>query len=142
MKRPCKFNAGGWAPPGPYREQRVDQGQDFEIPFGHAIVAPGHGVCIEYAHDGPWPNGFGDPYVIVRIDSGRFKGHQWYLGHCNKPLVKPGEHFHAFRPLACTTHGFTNGWGWCELGEWTPGQGPSGRGQQFHHLFRPVWHWR
>lgn len=134
------WQAGGWVRPGePFRMRRQDQGQDMEIPLFHSVVAPGDGYCVEYAADGPFPNGFGDPYVVVHIDNGRFGGSDWYLGHANEPIIRPGERFVTGQPLARLNHSLEEGWGWIEVGHWAGGPGGMGEGERWHSLFAPVW---
>jgi hypothetical protein len=138
------YGAGGWAPPGPWRLQRVDQGQDFEIPSGDWIVAPGRGVVVGHLSDAAWPGGFGSPYLLVRIDEGAFAigDRLWYVGHCgNSPagILPVGHAFQAGDKLAQTSHGLNWGWGWCELGKATGGgPGPMGTGAAYAHLFTNV----
>jgi hypothetical protein len=132
--------AGGWVRPGePFRMRRQDQGQDMEIPIFHSVVAPGDGVCLEYAADRPFPNGFGDPYAIVRIENGRFGGNDWYLGHANEPIIRPGQRFTTGQPLARLNHSLEAGWGWIEIGHWAGGPGGMGEGERWHNLFAPLW---
>lgn len=130
------YQAGGWVAPGErFRMQRQDQGQDFEIPLFHHVIAPGNGICTGYGSDGPFPNGFGSPYALVHIYDGRFKG-DWYLGHANEPIIRPGEHFHLHQPLARLNHGLNAGWGWIELGHLP--YGSMSEGSRWAHLFTPV----
>lgn len=132
---------GGLVRPGEaYRWQRSDQGQDFEIPVFHSIVAPGHGVCVEYAADQPFPNGFGDPYAIVRFHDGPFS--VWpaaYLGHANEPIIRPGQSCVPGQPLARLNHSLNAGWGWIEFGRWEGGPGGMGEGEKWRHLFKSIW---
>lgn len=132
---------GGLVRPGEaYRWQRSDQGQDFEIPLYHSIVAPGHGYCVEYAHDQPFPNGFGDPYVILKFSDGPFS--IWpaaYAGHANEPIIRPGEHFVPGQPLARLNHSLNAGWGWIEFGRWDGGPGPMGEGEKWRNLFKTIY---
>lgn len=137
---------GGWVRPGePNRMQRCDQGQDFEIPLYHSVVAPGPGECTGYASDSPFPNGFGTPYALVRIDGGRFhdepvrKGVEptWYLGHANEPIIRPGQRFVTGQPLARLNHSLNEGWGWIELGHLP--YGGMGEGFNWRYLFTPLW---
>lgn len=142
LYRPRKFPAGGWVwHDTPFRMQRTDQGQDFEIPHGGSIVAPGWGQCLMYAHDGPFPNGFGDPYMVVKIHSGRFAGNDWYLGHMNYVQIRPGEWFHEGRKLGRLYNSLNPGWGWVEIGHWNGGPGPNGTGAKYHNLFNDLWRW-
>jgi hypothetical protein len=133
--------AGGWVRPGtPFRMQRQDQGQDFEIPIFHSVVAPGDGFCVEYSSDRPFPNGFGDPYAIVQIESGaRFGGETWYIGHANEPIIRPGQHFVTGQPLARLNHSLDAGWGWVEIGKWDGGPHGMGEGELEHWRFAPLW---
>jgi hypothetical protein len=131
------YHAGGWVAPGePFRMQRQDMGQDFEIPLYHHVIAPGRGKCIGYASDGPFPNGFGSPYALVEIWDGRFGGQHWYLGHANEPIIRPGETFGLHQPLARLNHGLNAGWGWIELGHLP--YGGMNEGERWHHLFTDV----
>jgi hypothetical protein len=132
------YPMGGWVSyADAFRMQRIDQGQDAEIPRYHNIIAPGNGHCVMYASDRPFPNGFGNPYVIVKITSGRFAGQDWYLGHANEPIIRPGQHFVTGQPLARCNNSLSSGWGWMEIGHWPPGS--MSEGQRWHHLFAPLW---
>lgn len=134
------YQMGGWVRPGePCRMQRQDKGQDFEIPTFHSVVAPGNGVCLTYAHDGPFPGGFGSPYAVVEIFDGPFGGNQWYLGHANEPIIRPGQHFSVHQPLARLNNSKFAGWGWIEVGHWSGGPGSNSEGERYHHLFVPRW---
>lgn len=138
-----QFPMGGWVYHDvPYRWQRVDQGQDFEIPLGHHIIAPGWGHCVAHLSDSAFPNGFGSPYAVVYIGSGRFAGRLWYLGHDNYVQIRVGESFHTGRILAKPDHFLNPGWGWSEIGHAPNGfPGPMGEGARYHSLFSPVWRW-
>lgn len=114
------YPAGGWLPPGAHLELKWDdQGRDFATNWGGHVQAPGDGECIAVLSDRPFPNGFGPDYPVVRIDTGMFRGHEFYIGH-NTSLVKPGEKFGFGHPLAVANQGHnwagTTG-GWVELGE-------------------------
>lgn len=137
------FPMGGWVYHGvEARMQRVDQGQDFEVPLGRHVIAPGWGKCVRHLSDGPWPNGFGDPYAVVWIGSGRFANRYWYIGHCNAEVVPVGHVFHTGDILARPNHSLNQGWGWVELGHAPNGfPGPFGEGARFHSLFSPVRRW-
>jgi hypothetical protein len=122
--------------------QRVDQGQDFEIPIGKHIIAPGWGKVVSHLSDNPFPYGFGSPYAVVYIGSGRFAGRLWYIGHVNANVIPAGWTFHSFRILGQTDHGLNAGWGWTELGHAPNGYpGPMGEGANWHYKFSPVWRW-
>lgn len=140
MARKRVFNAGGWGGTGRFQMQRQDQGQDFEIPLGHAITAPGDGEVIEWASDGPFPSGFGSPYAIVRIDTGRFAvgNGEWYVGHANADVAPVGTKFKLGDPIARVNNSMNAGWGWCELGKWDGGPHPDGEGAKWAHLFTPL----
>lgn len=121
---------------GAYRVQRVDQGQDFEIPIDNWITSPGNGEIVDHASDAAFPSGFGSPYAVVRIDDGPFGGATYYVGHCNKDVravgtkLAPGDH------IARANNSLNSGWGWCELGLWPPGA--MGNGFAIDQLFHPV----
>lgn len=141
-----EWQMGGWVRPGePCWKQRDDQGNDFEIPLYHSVVAPARGRCTEWASDRPFPDGFGTPYAIVEIFEGPFHdapvaqgvAPEWYLGHANEPIIRPGESFSAEQPLARLNHSLNEGRGWIELGHWTPGS--LDEGARWHNLFGPVW---
>jgi murein DD-endopeptidase MepM/ murein hydrolase activator NlpD len=138
-----QFPMGGWVYHDvPYRWQRVDQGQDFEIPLGRHIIAPGWGHCVSHLSDRPFPYGFGSPYAVVYIGSGRFGGRLWYLGHDNYVQIRAGESFHAGRILARPDHSLNSGWGWSEIGHAANGYpGPMSEGARYKSLFAPVWRW-
>lgn len=126
-----------------YRFQRKDQGQDFEIPIHHDIIAPGWGKCVDWLHDGPFPGGFGSPYGVFWFGGGRFKGAMpWYAGHANHLYVRPGQWFHTGQRLARLDNSKNRGWGWCEFGA-APGgvPGPLSDGITYHHLFTDAWIW-
>ena len=133
---------GGLVPAGmPYRWQRSDQGQDFEIPIWHALIAPGDGYCASYASDQPFPNGFGDPYAILVFHNGPFS--VWpaaYQGHVNEPLVRPGQTFRRGQPIGRVDHSLNEGWGWVEFGRWDGGPGPMGEGYNWRNLFKSVYY--
>jgi murein DD-endopeptidase MepM/ murein hydrolase activator NlpD len=130
------YGAGGWAPTSFWVRQRVDQGQDFEIKLGHRVRAPGDGEVTQWAHDGPFPNGFGDPYAIVRIDTGPFAGRLYYIGHANEAVPRVGLKFKEGDLLSRANNSLNAGLGWIELGLWPPG-GPT-NGSQIAGLFKEV----
>lgn len=134
------YNAGGWGGTGPFQMQREDQGQDFEIPVGHFITAPGDAEVVAHASDGPFPGGFGSPYAIVRVTSGRFAvgNGEWYVGHCNEDVAPVGTKLKLGDPIARANNSLNAGWGWCELGKWDDGPHPDGEGAQWAHLFTPL----
>jgi len=123
--------------------QRVDQGQDFEIPWGAHIIAPGWGHCVGWLHDRPFPSGFGSPYAVLYFGGGRFAGRLWYAGHMNYVQIKPGESFHAGRALGRLYNSLTPGRGWIEFGHAANGYPMSmGEGAKWHYLFTsPEWRW-
>jgi len=138
------FPMGGWVwHDKPAWMQRTDQGQDFEIVWGTHIVAPGWGHVVSWLHDGPFPNGFGSPYMVVYIGSGRFMGRLWYLGHMNYCQVRPGESFHAGRALGRLYNSLNSGRGWIEVGHAANGYPMAmGEGAKWHYLFTsPEWRW-
>ena len=141
MRRLRKYGMGGFVDAGlPYREQRQDQGQDFEIGLGHHIIAPGWGQCINHLHDAAFPDGFGSPYAVVRFGSGPFKGLDMYLGHVNEDVIPIGHVFHTGDKLGRLTNSLNAGWGWCEIGVCKDGLPQAdGTGARYHHLFKPVW---
>jgi hypothetical protein len=138
------YPMGGWVYHGvTARMQREDQGQDFEVPLGHHLIAPGWGKCVHHLGDLNFPSGFGNPYAVVYIGSGRFGGALWYLGHDNgSPLIPVGWTFHTGRILATPNHWLNAGWGWSEVGH-APGgyPGPFGEGARHHAKFAPVRRW-
>lgn len=120
------YPAGGWLPPGAHLEfQRDDQGKDLVTDWRGPVQAPGRGQCIHVLSDRSFPNGFGPGYPVVRIDTGPFAGHDWYLGHTST-RVQEGEHFEFGHVLSLADQGKdfngTHG-GWIELGE-APGGYP------------------
>lgn len=130
------YGAGGWAPAGQWWLQRVDQGQDFEIPLGAHVRAPGDGEVVSHAADGPFPSGFGDPYAQVRIDTGRFAGATYYIGHVNSDVPPVGMKFKEGDKLGQANNSLNAGRGWIELGLWPPG--PDGNGARIAPLFSPI----
>lgn len=138
-----QFPMGGWVYHDvPYRWQRTDQGQDFEVPLGHHIIAPGWGKVVSHLSDREFPNGFGNPYAVVYIGSGRFGGRLWYLGHDNSEVLGAGTVFHTGRILAKPNHSLNSGWGWSEIGHAGNGYpGPMSEGARYHSFFSPVWRW-
>jgi hypothetical protein len=138
-----QFPMGGWVYHDvSYRWQRQDQGQDFEITTGHHVIAPGWGHCVSHLSDSPWPDGFGSPYAVVYIGSGRFAGRLWYLGHDNYVQIRVGESFHTGRILTQPKHEMNHGWVWTELGHAPNGYpGSMAEGPRWHYLFAPIWRW-
>lgn len=114
------YPAGGWLPPGaPVNWQRSDQGRDFVTTWQGIIQGPGDGVCVNVGSNVPFPDGFGPDYPWVKITTGQFAGHTFYIGHCST-LVHTGQAFKFGDPLARADQGHnfegTLG-GWVELGE-------------------------
>lgn len=149
-----RFAASGWRyrgfPKGgtvwhdkPSWMQRTDQGQDYEIPWGAHIIAPGWGHVVSWLHDRPFPNGFGSPYMVIYIGSGRFAGRLWYLGHMNYCQLRPGESFHAGRALGRLYNSLNAGRGWIEWGHAANGYPMSmSEGGRWHGLFTtPEYRW-
>lgn len=131
------YGAGGWAPSSDWVEERVDQGQDFEIPLGQRVRAPGDGEVVGHGEDRAFPYGFGH-HLIVRIDTGRFGGRTYYIGHV-EGLVDSFPVGHKFKKgdlLSQTNHYLNAGWGWVELGTYP--YGPMGTGWNIHGLFADV----
>lgn len=120
--------AGGFLPAGArYTANRQDQGRDGQTNPGGPIIAPGDGYVLRVASD---PNGFGPSYPIVHFTSGRFAGHDMYVGH-TYAVLHAGEHFRAGQVLSHTgTHGVGNATvpGWFEIG-YAPGGTPGAFGQ-------------
>lgn len=115
-----RYPAGGWLPPGAHFDwQRSDQGRDFVTNWGGVIQAPGNGECVAVSSDAAFPNGFGPAYARVKITSGNFRGHTYYIGHCTT-AIHAGETFSFGHVLAHANQGHnfegTVG-GWVELGE-------------------------
>lgn len=134
------YNAGGWGGTDAFWMQRSDQGQDFEIPIGHFITSPGDATVVGHASDGPFPNGFGSPYPIVQVHSGRFAvgNGEWYVGHCNEDVAPVGTKLKLGDPIARANNSLNAGRGWCELGKWDGGPHPMGEGDQWKGLFTPL----
>lgn len=132
------YPAGGWLPAGAHLElEWDDQGRDFSTDWQGIVQAPGDGQCINVLSDRPFPSGFGPRYPVVRIDTGAFAGHEFYIGH-NTSLVSDGESFKFGHPLARADQGHnwsgTTG-GWVELGEAFGGSpGPKSGVKWFDHL--------
>lgn len=114
------YPLGGWLAPGqPFTWQREDHGQDLAIGGDHVLHAPGEGVCVAILSDAAFPNGFGPHYPVLRIDTGRWAGKEWSLGHTTA-LVAVDQHFPFQHPVAVADQsGRVSGWpaGWVELGE-------------------------
>lgn len=114
------FPAHGWLPPGAHFQLKWDdQGRDFATLWKGAIQAPGNGEVLGILADQPFPNGFGPHYAVVRIDSGPWAGHEYYIGHCTA-VVAAGQRFSFGHVLAHADQG--ENWastvgGWVELGE-------------------------
>lgn len=122
------YPAGGWLPENAHYELMWDdQGRDFATGWGAPIQAPGAGFCVDVHADAAFPSGFGPHYPQVRIETGPWKGHDYYIGHTST-RVSPGERFPFGHVLSVADQGHdwagTHG-GWCELGEWFSwGPGP------------------
>jgi hypothetical protein len=114
------FPAHGWLPAAHHFELKWDdEGRDFATNWDGIVQAPGNGEVVRILEDVPFPNGFGPHYPVVRIDSGPWAGHEYYLGHTTA-LVSAGEHFSFGHPLSLANQG--HNWagtvgGWVELGE-------------------------
>jgi Putative peptidoglycan binding domain len=130
------YGAGGFAPSKFWVRQRVDQGQDFEIKLGAHLRAPGDGRVLEWAHDGPFPSGFGSNYMVCEFTSGRFAGLTLYIGHVEHDLLPPGTSFKEGAKLGRVSSSLNAGLGWVEIGLWPPG--PMGNGEKIAHLFTDV----
>jgi murein DD-endopeptidase MepM/ murein hydrolase activator NlpD len=131
------YGAGGWASTSTWWIQRVDQGQDFEVPFGERVRAPGDGTVIGHGQDNPFPYGFGH-HLIVHIDNGPFGGRDYYIGHV-EGLVDNFPVGHRFKKgdlLSQTNHGLNAGRGWVELGTYP--YGSMGTGWNIHSLFHDI----
>lgn len=99
--------------------QRVDQGWDLvNSPVGDVYaVAAG---TVSYAHD---PNGFGQNYAIVTLDSPDPNGPAIYYGH-NVPVAAEGSHVNQGDVVATSTAGPQGNAtvpGWLEIGWWSGG---------------------
>lgn len=143
------YPAGGWLAPGtPISWQREDQGQDFVIPWRGVLQAPGAGYVVAIGVNTPFPNGFGPHYARVRITTGRWAGHEWYLGHCTA-LVSAGQKFTFGTPLARADQGHPSqigivlsrppgDGGWVELGQVLPSGifGPNQTGHWYRTFFQ------
>lgn len=120
--------AGGFLPKGAvYKVGRKDQGQDGSTNPGGPILAPGDGYVVSVKSD---PNGFGPAYPIVHFTSGKYAGHDIYIGHTISAL-QPGQKFSAGTVLSHTgTRGIGNATvpGWFEIG-FAPGGLPGAFGQ-------------
>lgn len=138
-----RYPMGGWVYwQSPAWMQRIDQGQDFEIPLGRHIIAPNWGKCIHHLADREFPNGFGNPYAVVYIGAGAFGRRLWYIGHVNSDVIPAGRTFHTGAILGRPNHSLNAGRGWTELGHAEHGYPMAmGEGQKWHHLFVPVWKW-
>jgi hypothetical protein len=103
--------------------------------LGEHVRAPGNGEVVGRGHDAPFPNGFGE-HNIVRIDTGRFGGRTYYIGHAEGDLASVGHRFQKGDQLSRTNHYLNSGWGWIELGTYP--YGPMGTGWNIHGLFTNV----
>lgn len=131
--------AGGWLPAGArFTRERVDQGQDLITNWRGPIIAPGDGEVLHNLSDRPFPAGFGPKYAVVRIATGPFAGHDWYIGHCTS-AVNAGQKFRTGAVLAHADQGNREDGGWAEIGE-APGgvPGPMSNGAKWAHLFGNV----
>jgi hypothetical protein len=138
-----RYPCGGWFARGtkPHFE-RTDQGEDRSVKRGVYVRAPGHGYVVSHLDDAPFPGGFGSPYAVVKITSGRFAVGDglWYIGHANSEVLPVGKHFRFGDRLARTDNGFFSTQGWVEIGKCVNGlPGPMGTGDRFHRKFRAVW---
>lgn len=136
------YGAGGFAPGRFWVRQREDQGQDIEIRINQRLRAPGDGEVIGWGHDAPFPSGFGDPYPVIRIDTGDFKGLELYLGHANVDVPAVGTKFIEGDKLSRANNSLNRGLGWVEIGLWPvePWDGVSlpSPGHKIAHLFKEV----
>lgn len=138
------YGAGGFAPTSFWVRQRVDQGDDIEIKLGKHLRAPGDGEVIQWAHDGPFPDGFGDPYAVVNFTTGPFSGLGFpiYLGHVNEEVPPPGRKIKEGDRIGKVTNSQNPGLGWAEIGPWPPepwdGVSQPAPGQKIAHLFTEV----
>jgi len=143
IKRLRRYPCGGWFGRGTHpRFERTDQGEDRSVKRGVYVRAPGDGVVVNHLSDAPFPNGFGSPYAIVKITSGRFAVGDglWYIGHANSEVLPVGRRFKFGDRLARTDNGFSADQGWVEIGKCVNGlPGPMGTGDRYHRLFRAVW---
>lgn len=106
--------------------RRTDQGWDLQAAPNTPVVAAASGT-IHYAHD---PNGFGQNYPVLYLDSPYQGNTAIYYGHVG-PSVPDGTHVNAGQVIATTLQqpgGNASGNpGWLEIGFW--GQnGPTGDG--------------
>lgn len=138
-----RYPCGGWFARGTHPKfERTDQGEDRSVMRDTWVHAPGRGHVVAHLSDGPFPDGFGAPYAIVKITSGRFAVGDglWYVGHANADVLPVGKHFDFGDRLARANNGFYRWQGWVEIGKCINGlPGPDGTGAEYHHLFRPVW---
>jgi hypothetical protein len=116
--------AHGWLPVGAHFQVSPRSGRCFATGPEGALQAPGNGEVLDVLSDEPFPDGFGSGYPVVRVDSGPWGGHEYYLGHTTS-LLKARERFAFGRPLAIADQG--NDWagtigGWVELGEAAQGR--------------------
>lgn len=99
---------------------------------------------MHYLYDGPFPNGFGSPYMVVKIHSGRFNygNGTWYIGHANHDLKPVGHQFSFGDELVRANNSLYSGWGWVEIGYCPGGYGPGSAGEGCKHtnLFTSVHH--
>lgn len=140
------YPLGGWASHGvPTRLQRNDQGKDVEVQAGHHITAPGYGYVEKWAYDAPWPDGFGAPYMVVKIMgnswfAGGPNNGRWYVGHVNAQLLRPGSSFHTGQAIGLPTHSENAGWCWAEIGRmFGPYVARFGDGANIAQKFVPVY---
>jgi hypothetical protein len=138
-----RYPCGGWFARGTKPQfQRTDQGEDRSVTRGVYVRAPGDGYVVSHLSDAPFPGGFGSPYAVVKITSGRFAAGDglWYVGHANSNVLPVGRRFRFGDKLARTDNGFYPNQGWVEIGKCVgglPGLGTSGA--RYHRLFRSVW---
>lgn len=107
-----------------FETERAGRGRCFATGWQLPVQAPGQGEVLAVLAGESFPTGLGPGYPVVRIDSGPWAGHEYYLGHVTS-IVAPGERFSFSQPLAIVdqgqNHAGTVG-GWVELGEAFGGQ--------------------
>ena len=87
---------------------RIDQGVDYNGPGD--LYAVGSGTIIK-THSNGWPGG---AFILLHLDSGRYKGRYVYYAESISPDVSPGDNVRAGQRVGhatgCSSCGIELGW--------------------------------